>query len=68
MTAPSTWKGLVRAFYPDATDAECETILRELGAFPLVPDKEVQELLRRERSQAQYNEELRAEIERRMPW
>lgn len=40
-----TWNDLVRKYFPDATDKDCDFILWETTAFPLVPAEEVERQL-----------------------
>lgn len=41
-----TWFDLVRKYFPDADDKECEFILWETTEFPLVPPEKVEERLK----------------------
>ncbi|KUL16228.1 hypothetical protein RFN66_03565 [Bacillus paralicheniformis] len=41
-----TWIDLVRKYFPDANDKQCDFILWEKTAFPLVPVETVEKQLR----------------------
>jgi hypothetical protein len=40
-----TWNDLVRKYFPNANDKECDFLLWEKTAFPLVPVEEVEKQL-----------------------
>ena len=41
-----TWKDLVRKYFPNASDEECDFILWERTAFPLAGAKTVEEQIK----------------------